>query len=134
MSEGYDMVAELRGMRLKIEKLEEQFYGKVNMFENWLLKIEKVLLSCILGTTLSKDAKRMLLAKFDGKEKTNHALDSLLHAVAPVPLIEVNKLLIAQKQELISDFKVDAKTLRQCKEVECVTCDEIIEKWEERST
>lgn len=72
------------------------------------------------------------LAKLDGPIKSD-ALDALLHAVAPIELPEVNKFIKEAKQELISEFVKDLKTIAKYQYGDCEECDKILEKWEKRS-
>ena len=43
--------------------------------------------------------------------------------------ITINKTndIVVKREEIM----IDIKTLRQCKEIKCVSCDEIVKKWEE---
>ena len=51
-------------------------------------------------------------------EKNTDALDALLHAVAPIPLHKVTKLIHDSNQELISEFRNDFVLLPES--VDCI--------------
>ena len=67
----------------------------------------------------------------DWNDKKSDTLDALLHAVAPIPLHEVTKLIHDSNQELISGFVEKLKNIPEFGHIVMEYINDLIKEYEE---